>query len=100
MTRLPLVSLLLALVAACSPSSEGLDQTGSSPALPRQADSLVPAIAIAPPAAWGGEMPTAPQGYTVTAIAKDLKIPRQMLVLPNGDVLVAEGSGGDRKSVV
>lgn len=95
MTRLPLVSLpLLALVAACSPSSEGLDQTGSSPTLPRQADSLVPAIAIAPPAAWGGEMPTAPQGYTVTAIAKDLKIPRQMLVLPNGDVLVAEGSGG------
>lgn len=95
MTRLPLLSLpLLALVAACSPSSEGLDQTGGSPALPRQANSLVPAIAIAPPAGWGGEMPTAPQGYTVTAIAKDLKIPRQMLVLPNGDVLVAEGSGG------
>lgn len=95
MTRLSLLSLpLIALVAACSPSSEGLDQTGSSPTLPRQADSLVPAIAIAHLAGWGGEMPTAPQGYTVTAIARDLKIPRQMLVLPNGDVLVAEGSGG------
>ena len=31
---------------------------------------------------------------TVTAIATDLKIPRQTLVLPNGDILVAEGRGG------
>ena len=95
MTRLSLTALpLLALVAACSPSSEGLDQTGQSPTLPRQADSLIPAIAIAPPAGWEGELPTVPQGYVVTPIAQDLKIPRQMLVLPNGDVLVAEGSGG------
>jgi glucose/arabinose dehydrogenase len=35
-----------------------------------------------------------PQGYTVTAIATDLKVPRQALVLPNGDILVAEGKGG------
>lgn len=35
-----------------------------------------------------------PQGYTVTAVATDLKIPRQLLVLPNGDLLVAEGKGG------
>src|SRR5690606_159032 len=32
--------------------------------------------------------------YTVAAIATDLKIPRQTLVLPNGDILVAEGRGG------
>jgi glucose/arabinose dehydrogenase len=30
----------------------------------------------------------------VTAIATDLGIPRQTLVLPNGDILVAEGRGG------
>ena len=35
-----------------------------------------------------------PQGYKITAIATDLKIPRQTLVLPNGDILVAEGRGG------
>jgi len=35
-----------------------------------------------------------PDGYTVSAIAQDLKIPRQTLVLPNGDILVAEGAGG------
>ncbi len=95
MNRLSSLALpLLTLAAACSPSSQGLDQTGEAPTLPKQADSLVPAIAIAPPAGWGDQMPTVPEGYTVTAIAKDLKIPRQMLVLPNGDVLVAEGSGG------
>jgi glucose/arabinose dehydrogenase len=36
-----------------------------------------------------------PAGYTITAIATDLKIPRQSLVLPNGDILVAEGRGGN-----
>lgn len=95
MNRLmPSLLPFVALVAACSPSSQGLDQTGQSPTLPKQADSLIPAIAIAPPTGWNGELPTVPQGYSVAAIAKDLKIPRQMLVLPNGDVLVAEGSGG------
>jgi glucose/arabinose dehydrogenase len=49
---------------------------------------------IADPAPWGAERPTPPQGYSVTAIATDLKIPRQTLALPNGDILVAEGRGG------
>jgi glucose/arabinose dehydrogenase len=35
-----------------------------------------------------------PAGYTIEAIATNLAIPRQTLVLPNGDILVAEGSGG------
>jgi len=35
-----------------------------------------------------------PQGYSITPIATGLKIPRQTLVLPNGDILVAEGKGG------
>ncbi|SMC38316.1 sorbosone dehydrogenase family protein [Novosphingobium sp. B1] len=100
MMRLAPVSLLLlALASGCSPSSQNLDQTGQSPDLPGQADSLIPAIAIAPPAAWGGELPTVPAGFRVVPIAKGLKIPRQMLVLPNGDVLVAEGSGGKAPKV-
>ncbi len=40
-------------------------------------------------------MPVVPQGYAIQAIATDLRIPRQTLVLPNGDILVAEGSGGN-----
>jgi glucose/arabinose dehydrogenase len=46
------------------------------------------------PAGWGDRRPTVPDGYTITPIATDLKIPRQTLVLPNGDILVAEGKGG------
>jgi glucose/arabinose dehydrogenase len=49
---------------------------------------------IADPAPWGGQRPTVPEGYTITAIATGLGIPRQTLVLPNGDILVAEGRGG------
>ncbi|MEO7465457.1 MAG: sorbosone dehydrogenase family protein, partial [Sphingobium limneticum] len=81
-------------LAGCGDSQPGLDQTGANPDLPGQRQTLVPPIRIATPEGWGGESPTAPQGFTVTALATDLKIPRQTLVLPNGDILVAEGSGG------
>jgi glucose/arabinose dehydrogenase len=50
---------------------------------------------IASPTGWGDQRPIVPQGYTITAIATDLNIPRQTLVLPNGDILVAEGRGGN-----
>ncbi len=49
---------------------------------------------IVNPAEWGDLRPTVPQGYTITPIATDLKSARQTLVLPNGDILVAEGKGG------
>ncbi|HAZ97826.1 MAG TPA: sorbosone dehydrogenase, partial [Halomonas sp.] len=48
---------------------------------------------------WGDALPSVPEGYTITAIATDLQIPRQTLVLPNGDILVAEGSGGNAPSL-
>src|SRR5690625_5606333 len=51
-------------------------------------------MTVARPAPWGDQVPTVPDGYTISAIATDLKIPRQTLVLPNGDILVAEGRGG------
>lgn len=51
-------------------------------------------MTIAEPTPWGDQRPTVPEGFSVSAIATDLKIPRQTLVLPNGDILVAEGRGG------
>jgi glucose/arabinose dehydrogenase len=89
---LALAALALAL-AACG-SERGLDQQGPEPELPKLSQTLIPTINIASPTGWDGEFPTVPDGFTITAIATDLKIPRQMLVLPNGDILVAEGSGG------
>ena len=76
-------------------SDPELDQTGPRPDLPERNETLIPPMNIATPTGWDGEMPTAPAGFTVTALATDLRIPRQMLVLPNGDILVAEGSGGN-----
>jgi glucose/arabinose dehydrogenase len=48
---------------------------------------------------WGNDMPTVPEGYTIKAIATDLKIPRQSLLLPNGDILVTEATGGNEKKL-
>ncbi len=84
---------LLAL-AACGGSDPNLPQTGANPELPQIRQTLVPPMRIAKPVGWGDQVPTAPAGFTVTALATDLKIPRQILVLPNGDILVAEGRGG------
>ncbi len=39
-----------------------------------------------------GEMPKAPEGFTVTRYAEDFENPRWLYVTPNGDVLVAESN--------
>src|SRR3546814_872055 len=68
---------------------------GANPELPDQHRGLLPNMTIARPARWGDRVPTVPEGYSIRAIATDLGIPRQTLVLPNGDILVAEGRGGN-----
>ena len=86
---------LLLVLSACGRSDPGLNQTGPQPDIPPIAEGLVPSMKIAQPTGWGDQLPTVPAGFTVTALATDLQIPRQMLVLPNGDILVAEGRGGN-----
>jgi glucose/arabinose dehydrogenase len=85
---------LAVAVTACGRPAENLNQTGPNPELPNRNETLIPPMKIASPTGWDGALPTVPQGFRITAMATDLKIPRQMLVLPNGDILVAEGSGG------
>jgi glucose/arabinose dehydrogenase len=95
-------SLLLGAVAmtlsACG-SDPSPVQYGANPNLPEPQRGLLPAMTIPRPASWGNDRPTVPQGYTIAPIATNLKIPRQTLVLPNGDILVAEGSGGSAPSL-
>ena len=43
---------------------------------------------------YSGQAPQVPLGFTATAFATGLVNPRRLLVLPNGDVLVAEQSAG------
>lgn len=87
------VVTLSALLSACGGEAEPL-QYGTDIELPQPERGVMPEMVIAEPAQWGDRLPSVPEGYTISAIAKDLKIPRQTLVLPNGDILVAEGRGG------
>lgn len=96
MTKVLSAAVVAALaLTGCDSSDPNLNQTGAQPDLPAVSETLVPPMNIAAPAGWNGQVPTVPEGFTITAMATDLAIPRQMLVLPNGDVLVAEGRGGN-----
>ena len=95
--RMQLVSIaaLSLALAGCGGSSDPeIQETGPTPELPELDQSLIPSMHIAPPGNWNGDLPTVPEGFTISVVADDLRIPRQMLMLPNGDLLIAEGSGG------
>ncbi|MBV8687416.1 MAG: sorbosone dehydrogenase family protein [Alphaproteobacteria bacterium] len=94
MRRLALVALLAGLAACNRDGGSDPAQYGANPQLPGQQRALVPSMKIADPAPWGAERPVVPEGYAITAIATGFGIARQTLVLPNGDILVAEGRGG------
>jgi glucose/arabinose dehydrogenase len=73
---------------ATIPESE---TTGPNPVLPPPHYTLFPTVKIAPAKGWPpGATPNPAPGLTVSAFATDLAHPRSLLVLPNGDVLVAE----------
>ncbi|MCR6650072.1 MAG: sorbosone dehydrogenase family protein [Cellvibrionaceae bacterium] len=96
-SRLPLLGIVLAglLLCACDGADPDPAQYGANPTLPKPHRGILPNMTIAEPIPWGDQIPTVPRGFSVSAIASDLKIPRQTLVLPNGDILVAEGRGGN-----
>jgi glucose/arabinose dehydrogenase len=82
-------------LTACSdnghlPASAGY---GPHPTLPAPTNPLLPYYAVPSTVGWKGAAPSAP-GMTVNAFATQLTHPRWLLVLPNGDVLVAEGDHG------
>jgi glucose/arabinose dehydrogenase len=67
------------------------DGFGPDPKLPPPAKTMLPTVNIAEATGWPeGRMPTPVQGLAVQPFARGLDHPRWLLVLPNGDVLVAE----------
>jgi glucose/arabinose dehydrogenase len=102
--RLSPAALLVAgtLLAACGdtarlPLAAGV---GPDPELPAPNTSLIPTVKIASVTGWTeGGMPTAAPGLGVTAFARGLDHPRWLLVLPNGDVLVAESKAPPKEDV-
>lgn len=66
---------------------------GSKPTLPAPTPQTIPTMNVNSVEPWpAGAAPKAPAGFTVTRFAEDLKHPRWVYVLPNGDVLVAEAA--------
>jgi len=103
MNSLKRVALLAAALAAAMTAcgdmaklqvSEGV---GPQPRLPEPNPTLIPTVHIAPAKRWSdGQTPTPAAGVRVNAFAQGLDHPRWVIVLPNGDVLVAESQAPDR----
>jgi glucose/arabinose dehydrogenase len=93
------VSAIALLLVGCGDKTQPT-QYGADPTLPKPQRGLLPNMTIANPAGWGDRRPEVPEGYIITRIASDLKVPRQTLVLPNGDILIAEGKGGREAPVL
>jgi glucose/arabinose dehydrogenase len=69
-------------------------QIGANPKLPEPQQYFMPPIKIAKAKPWEkGEAPSVSQGLQVHALATGFEHPRQVYVLPNGDVLVVESNG-------
>lgn len=85
---------LALLLSACGNEGNTTEAHGADPKMPEAQRGLLPTMKIADPTAWGEQKPKVPDGYSVSAIATGLQIPRQTLVLPNGDIIVSEGRGG------
>ncbi|MBC7656202.1 MAG: sorbosone dehydrogenase family protein [Frankiaceae bacterium] len=91
--RVAPVLCLLLVATGCRESATVSVEAGSGPdpVLPQPDKHLIPTVNIAPAVGWPeGVTPAAAQGLAVNAFASGLGHPRWLLVLPNGDVLVAE----------
>jgi len=92
--RLMGVAVLTAVLSACASDSAPEDtgnEFGTAPQLVEPSGALLPTVNPAKAIGWAeGTAPEPAPGLQVNAFARDLEHPRWLLVLPNGDVLVAE----------
>ncbi|MGN6235479.1 PQQ-dependent sugar dehydrogenase [Dyella sp.] len=89
---LPLACLAL---AACSHKASYTppEQSGSNPPLPEAKNFLLPPMRVPNGVGWkAGQAPKVAPGLAIEKIASDLKHPRQLYTLPDGDVLVVEAN--------
>jgi glucose/arabinose dehydrogenase len=93
----------LSLVLSACGDNKRVDpaqQIGGNPVLPQAKDFLVPPMQVPDGVGWqGNATPKVLAGLKIEKIASGLKHPRQLLVLPNQDVLVVEGNGPGEEAV-
>jgi glucose/arabinose dehydrogenase len=91
-----------AILSGCSEkaSLEPEQQSGAQPPLPQARNFLVPPMQVPDKAGWKqGQTPKVAHGLKIEKIAGELMHPRQLYVLPNGDVLVVESNGPGSEAV-
>ncbi|SAK93964.1 glucose/sorbosone dehydrogenase-like protein [Caballeronia temeraria] len=91
-----LVLILGAVLAGCSGNAklDAAQQSGDNPPMPAPHNFLVPPMQVPAGVGWrAGQSPKVASGLKIERIAGGLLHPRQLLVLPNGDVLVVEANG-------
>jgi glucose/arabinose dehydrogenase len=92
-TLMGVVAATALLTGGCGDRAELSEQAsqGPNPKIPAPRETLIPTVNIADATGWPEkERPMPAEGLAVKAFATGLDHPRWMLVLPNGDVLVAE----------
>jgi glucose/arabinose dehydrogenase len=93
MTRRLIPAAALLALAACG-TKQNVDpsqQVGPNPVLPQPSEELVADVGVPKVVGWKpGETPTVPRGFRIEALATGLSNPRNVLALPNGDILVVE----------
>jgi glucose/arabinose dehydrogenase len=100
----PAWHLLLLGLAATASAQQMPAGFGPNPAMPAPVRSLIPTLQVAPAEPWPkGTHPVPAAGLAVSEYASGLDHPRNVYVLPNGDVLVAEtnrpASAKEKKSL-
>jgi len=87
---------LASLLIGCDKTAkiELQQQEGPQPVLPQAQNFLLPPMKVPNGVGWpAGSKPTVASGLKIEKIADGLQHPRQLLTLPNGDVLVVESGG-------
>jgi len=79
------------LMRRWSGADTAVPATGGAPIIPQARAQKIPTLKMPTARGWiEDQKPTAAEGLTVNAFARDLKHPRWIYTLPNNDVLVAE----------
>ncbi|MDP9044163.1 MAG: sorbosone dehydrogenase family protein [Pseudomonadota bacterium] len=102
-TFFPVLPVALAVALSACGERAQLDpkvQMGHDPQLPQAQNFLVPPMQVPVGVGWQGDAhPVVPSGMKIEKIAAGLIHPRQLLALPNGDVLVVESNGPGTEAV-
>jgi glucose/arabinose dehydrogenase len=92
----------IAMLGGCNDHAEydSAQQSGANPSLPDARNFLAPPMQVPKFVGWqNGGTPKVADGLKIEKIASGLVHPRQVYVLPNGDILVAESNSPNEEAV-